>query len=195
MPYEGNCINKPDIYIESYMVIISLGSNVTGDSEFSSQAIHSACNQLKSFSIRILDSSRFYLTEPYGVTDQPAFTNSAILIQTSLSPHNLLTLIKRIEAIAGRRPAKRWTARIIDLDIIDYKGLALNYVKDCHTDFTNYASRLILPHPGIADRPFVLQPIMDIAPFWHHPVNGLTAAQMLKRLPRNAPGRILRALD
>jgi 2-amino-4-hydroxy-6-hydroxymethyldihydropteridine diphosphokinase len=191
MPDEGNCINKPDIYIESYMVIISLGSNVTGDGKISSQAIRSACNQLKSFSIRILDSSRFYLTEPYGVTDQPAFTNSAILVQTSLSPHNLLTVIKRIEAIAGRRKTKRWGARVIDLDIIDYNGLSLNYVKDWRSNFTNYERRLILPHPGIANRPFVLQPIMDIAPFWHHPVNRLTAAQMLKRLPRNAPGRVI----
>lgn len=177
------------------MVIISLGSNVTGEGKLSSQAIHSACDQLKSFSIKILDTSRFYLTEPYGVTDQPAFTNSAILIRTSLSPLNLLTVIKRIEAIAGRRKTKRWSARVIDLDIIDYNGVSLNYVKDLRAYYPNNAPRLILPHPGIADRPFVLRPIMDIAPFWHHPVNRLTAAQMLKRLPMNAPGKILHVLD
>ncbi len=176
------------------MVIISLGSNVTGGSEFSSQAILLAYHLLRSFNIRILDRSRFYLTEPYGVTDQPAFTNSAISVQTSISPYNLLTVIKKIEAIAGRKPAKRWTARIIDLDIIDYKGLSLNYVKGGRGDFTHYTSRLVLPHRGIAQRPFVLQPIIDIAPYWHHPVTGLTAAQMLKRLPLNAPGKIIKAI-
>lgn len=177
------------------MVIISLGSNVTGDGKLSSQAIHAACNQLKSFGIKILSTSRFYLTEPYGVTAQPAFTNSAILIQTSLSPNNLLTVIKRIEAIAGRRRAKRWSARIIDLDIIDYNGVSLNYVKNLRPNAAVRPPKLILPHPGVAHRPFVLRPIMDIAPFWHHPVNGMTAAQMLKRLPMNAQGKVLKVLD
>lgn len=177
------------------MVIISLGSNVTGSFQISSQAIQSACSQLKSFNIRVLDRSRFYLTEPYGVTNQPAFTNAAITVQTTLSPYNLLTVIKKIEANAGRKPGKRWTARTIDLDIIDYNGLLLNYVKVRCGDFTHHAGNLVLPHPGIAKRPFVLQPVLDIAPFWHHPVTGLTAAQMLKRLPINAPGRILGVVE
>lgn len=177
------------------MIIISLGSNVSGSFKFSSQNIPSACDLLQSFNIRILDRSRNYLTEPYGVCNQPAFTNSAVLVQTSLSPYNLLTVIKKIETIAGRRPAKRWAARIVDLDIVDYNGLSLNYVKVPCGDFTHHNNRLVLPHPGIAQRPFVLQPIMDIAPFWHHPITGLTAAQMLNRLPRNAPGKILEVLE
>lgn len=177
------------------MIIISLGSNVTGGHKFSSQTILSAYDLLQSFNIRVLNKSRFYLTEPYGVTDQPAFTNSTVSVQTSYSPYNLLTVIKKIETIAGRKPAKRWAARIIDLDIVDYNGLWLNYVKVHCGDFTHYKYKLRLPHPGIAQRPFVLRPIMDIAPFWHHPVTGLTAAQMLKRLPKNTPGKILKVLE
>lgn len=176
------------------MIIISLGSNVTGSYKISSQTILSAYELLQSFNIRILNKSRFYLTEPFGVTNQPAFTNSAIVAETSYSPYNLLTVIKKIETIAGRKPAKRWAARIIDLDIVDYNGLSLNYVKVHCGDFTHCKNKLRLPHPGIAQRPFVLQPIIDIAPFWHHPVTGLTAVQMLKRLPINASGKILKVL-
>lgn len=176
------------------MVIISLGSNETGGFQICSQAIHSACNQLKSFNIRILERSHLYLTEPYGVTNQAAFTNAAITAQTNLSPYNLLAVIKKIEANAGRKPGKKWGPRVIDLDIIDYKGILLNSAEVGCGDFTHYSPKLTLPHPGIAKRPFVLQPIVDIAPFWHHPETGLTASQMLKRLPMNSPGSVIKRI-
>ena len=177
------------------MIIISLGSNVTGWIKNRSSEILAAYEQLKFFNIKVLKQSSLYLTEPFGFTDQPEFTNSAILIQTSLSPFNLLTVIKKIEAIAGRRPAKKWGPRILDLDIIDYNGFSLNSCKSGCADFTHARKKLELPHPGIAFRPFVLRPLMDIAPYWHHPISGLTAAQMLKRLPHGSPGKILKTVD
>ena len=178
------------------MIIISFGSNETVDCNSALQGILKAYALLESCNVRILKRSRFYLTEPYGVTSQPEFTNSAISIQTSLSPHSLLRVVKKIEAIAGRRPGKkRWAVRVIDLDIIDYNGLSLTCPKSGCVDFTHVPGNLILPHPGIPYRPFVLQPIVDIAPFWHHHISGLTASQMLKRLPRNAPGKILKMIE
>lgn len=177
------------------MIIISLGCNVTGWIKINSSTGSNVGDALAAYDIKVVKESRLYLTEPFGYTNQPPFMNSAISVQTSLSPHNLLSVIKRIEANAGRRSSKRWRPRVLDLDIVDYNGLSLSSCKFGRVDFTHGRNDLTLPHPGIAERPFVLQPIMDIAPFWHHPVSGMTAAQMLKKLPRNSPGKILRVLD
>ncbi len=177
------------------MIIISLGCNVNGWIKFNYPTFIAAHDLLNAFNIRVLNSSRIYLTEPYGVTGQPCFINSAVLVQSSLPPFSLLAVLKQIEAIAGRRPGKKWGPRPLDLDIIDYKGLTLSAAKALTGDFMHNKRDLILPHPGIAFRPFVLQPIHDIAPFWHHPLTGLTAAQMLRRLPANSPGKIIKSFD
>jgi 2-amino-4-hydroxy-6-hydroxymethyldihydropteridine diphosphokinase len=177
------------------MIIISLGSNVTGWIKNDSSPVLTAYELLKQFNIKVLRQSFLYLTEPFGPIDQAEFTNSAISIQTSLSPLNLLTVLKRIEAIAGRRPSKKWGPRVLDLDVIDYNGFFLNRSQSRCVDFMHGRKNLVLPHPGIPFRPFVLRPIMDIAPFWHHPATGLTAAQMLRQLPINSPGKILKIID
>jgi len=100
-------------------------------------------------------------------------------------------LLKKIEAKAGRRSSTHWGPRALDLDIIDYNSQILNWPKRDLQHFKCKHLRLTLPHPGIQTRPFVLQPILDIAPYWRHPVYGLNAAQLLKRLRGAQMGRII----
>lgn len=173
------------------MIIISLGSNVSGAWGNSDATILQAFKELESVGISVLRRSRLYRTKPYGMQNQPDYINGAAAIFTSRTPLALLSLLKRIETKAGRRSRVRWGPRPLDLDIIDYHKRILNWAKPDRQALQSDMLDLILPHPGIENRPFVLQPILDIAPHWHHPVYGWTASQLLKRLRFAEMGRVL----
>ncbi|AGA64801.1 2-amino-4-hydroxy-6- hydroxymethyldihydropteridine pyrophosphokinase [Liberibacter crescens BT-1] len=100
----------------------------------------------------VLSVSKLYLTEPWGMHDQPRFLNAAALIKTTLFPENLLDLMLSIEDTMKRQRSQRWGPRTLDLDILSY---------DNHTIATH---RLTIPHPQITQRGFVLMPLEDIAP-------------------------------
>jgi len=173
------------------MVIISLGSNVTSRWGNPDATILQALSELEKEGVGVVSRSRLYLTQPYGLTNQPDFTNAVALIRTSRSPIGLLTLLKRIEARAGRQSSRRWGPRPLDLDIIDYNTRILNWLEADRQVFKCGGLSLILPHPGAATRPFVLRPLMDVRPFWHHPVSKLSAGQLLARLRNRGKGQVL----
>ncbi|HEY9075827.1 MAG TPA: 2-amino-4-hydroxy-6-hydroxymethyldihydropteridine diphosphokinase [Anaerolineaceae bacterium] len=114
--------------------------------------------------------SPIYETEPWGYTDQPAFLNAVLEAETSLPPLDLLAALKRIESEIGRKPTFRYGPRLIDLDILFYDDLILE------------ADNLVIPHPRLAERLFVLQPLADLAPDLRHPVSGLTIDELLHQI-------------
>jgi len=117
--------------------------------------------------IELLDSSLLYQTSPVGVAGQPDYLNAVIRVQCCLSPNRLLDILLGLERRFGRvRPAPRWSARTLDLDLLDMEGILLDTPK------------LILPHPRMHERLFVLRPLCDIAPEWIHPRLGLTAQSL-----------------
>ncbi|NJM34197.1 MAG: 2-amino-4-hydroxy-6-hydroxymethyldihydropteridine diphosphokinase [Rhodomicrobium sp.] len=181
------------------MIIIGFGSNVTSRFGESDATIFEAMRQMQQCNIRILRHSRLYRTTPYGLTSQPDFINAAALVRTFLSPCALLSVLKGLERRAGRSRTARWGPRGLDLDIIDYNRRILNWNKRTTSvsefNYSTYHRKLILPHPGIAFRPFVLRPILDIAPLWHHPVTGQNAQLMYKRLTSAKLGRVLGVVD
>jgi 2-amino-4-hydroxy-6-hydroxymethyldihydropteridine diphosphokinase len=128
---------------------------------------------------RLIGASAFVRTSPYGKTDQPDFLNAVARIATRKTPEALLDYLQSIEKRAGRRHAERWGPRVLDLDILDFNGIV------------RQTPPPVLPHPGIPYRPFVLRPIMEIAPRWRHPILGTTAAQMLQPLQAQTEGRVL----
>ena len=194
---EAHFLGKyPQANTWSNMIIISLGSNVTSRWGDSDSTILTALKCLKSHKVHILNHSRLYRTAPYGSALQPDFTNSVASISTSLPPLALLSLFKMIESKAGRTPSKRrWGPRALDIDILDYNHLIINWSKREKQAFKYKQLMVILPHPGIASRPFVLRPLLEIAPFWHHPISGSTPAQMLKRLTGMKMGQVLDVID
>jgi 2-amino-4-hydroxy-6-hydroxymethyldihydropteridine diphosphokinase len=175
------------------MIIISLGANVTSRWGNAAATVVEAFHQLEREGIAIIRRSALYVTTPFGVTDQPDFINAAALVRTSLPPIALLLVLKKIEAKAGRKPTRRWGPRALDLDIIDYKRRIISGSKD-GTFSPKNKSHLILPHPEAHRRAFVLRPVNEIAPHWHHPVLGQTAGFFLAQLRYTKAGSILKTV-
>ena len=153
------------------MILIALGSNLTGPWGTPQETIARAIQELQCWPTRVTKASTSIVTAPFGRKNQPDFVNAVVQIKTHLPPHALLSRLHAIERLAGRKRGLRWGPRTLDLDIIDYHGLRLRSSRHGITGLT-------LPHAGIADRSFVLLPITEIAPAWRHPVNRMTARQM-----------------
>ncbi len=117
---------------------------------------------------KILARSLVYNTAPVGPSHR-RYLNLAVRYHTALSPIGLMVELKRLEALAGRHPGRRWAARPLDIDILDYAGRRLK------------SRWLNLPHPDTARRAFALAPVCDIAPGWR-PDGRTTAARLLRHL-------------
>ncbi len=130
-------------------VFVGLGSNLASPQQQVTDAIH-ALDALADVELR--QTSSLYRTAAWGVTDQPAFVNAVAEVATDWSPGRLLDALLAIEAAAGRVRKDHWGPREIDLDILAFGQCVF------HTQ------RLRLPHPGIAERAFVLEPWAEIAP-------------------------------
>jgi len=176
------------------MILIALGSNRDGVFGTPYQSISRALNELIASGIEIKDASRLYRTRAHGRALQPDFLNAVVMAHAARPANALLQILKRIEAQAGRREvkeARRWIPRPLDLDIVCYKGIVYNWKMRKPLE----GKRVVLPHPRAHERAFVLQPISEVAPFWHHPVFGLTASELLKRPAVRMTGRILGACE
>ena len=147
---------------EPASVYLCLGSNLGNRQRNLDQAIEQLSQRLKMGPI-----SSVYDTEPMGNTTQPRFLNLVCQATTRLEPQSLLLLVKGIELRLGRpRESKSGDPRPIDIDILFYDDQVVE------------TEELIIPHPRLAEREFVLVPLDEIAPEMVHPVSGLTVSQM-----------------
>jgi len=142
---------------------LALGSNI-GDREAN---LRDAVRRLEAEDLRIARRSSLYETAPQEMLDQPAFLNAVVGIETSLFPMQLLGRIRNIEREMGRRRVIPKGPRNIDIDILFYGRSVID------------TPQLQVPHPRIAQRRFVLEPLGEIAPDLRHPLTGKTAVEML----------------
>lgn len=160
-----------DVHPET--VALALGSNL-GDRL---DALRAAKAALAPF-FAIDAASAIYETPPAYVADQPAFLNAVLTGTTRLAPPDLLHVLKRVESELGRKESFRYGPRRIDIDIVFYGERCLR------------TPELIVPHPRLAEREFVLRPLADIAGGWRHPGTGPTVETMLAALSKHTARRI-----
>jgi len=144
-------------------VYLSLGSNV-GDRE---RMLGEALRLLEAPGLHVKRVSPVYETEPRDLKDQPWFLNLVAEVETNLFPRQLLTRVQKVERGLGRKRIVPKGPRGIDIDIL----LVGNFVID--------SRELVVPHPRLAERRFVLQPLADLAPDLRHPVLRRTVKEML----------------
>lgn len=158
---------------------LSLGSNL-GDRV---GQIERALELMAAAGVEVRRRSALYETEPVGTNSQRWFINCLVEVETELMPLALLRTLKRIERQLGRRPASgtQPAARQIDIDIIFYGSHIIRLPE------------LTIPHPRLTERRFVLEPLRELAPDWHHPLTRQTAAEMLAALNDRSAVRRLRA--
>jgi 2-amino-4-hydroxy-6-hydroxymethyldihydropteridine diphosphokinase len=169
------------------MILIGLGSNVTGPWGTPGGTLARAMGELDRLPVRLERASSIISTEPWGKADQPVYANAVARVRTSMQPLALLAHLRALERRAGRERRERWGARTLDLDILDYNGVVLNDHAGQSTD-----AELVLPHPSMHERAFVLEPIAEIAPRWRHPVLRKTARQLLAGLDDSQGGKIIK---
>lgn len=150
----------------SHIVYLGLGTN-QGDRQANLQAVRGALAP----PVRLLQASPIYETEPWGFLDQPAFLNQVLKAETNLPPLDLLAYLKDLEVQLGRQPNLRYGPRLIDIDILLYDDLVLSL------------PGLEIPHPRLAERAFVLVPLVDLAPDLRY-LDGQTMQQLLERASR-----------
>ena len=154
----------------NHRALIGIGSNIGLAAENCEKAI-ALIN--KSESVNVTAQSSLYESEPVGKVDQAWFVNAAIEVHTTLAPEELLQLLLNIEQDFGRTRKEKWGPRIIDLDILDYEGIIMD------------SNILTLPHPEMAQRRFVLEPLSEIAGETVHALEKKIISDLLKELPEN----------
>lgn len=137
------------------------------------QTLEAALRELGQRDVAVKRLSPWYRTAPVPASDQPWYVNAVGEVDTALSADRLLSVLHSVEDVFGRVRTVRDAARLIDLDLLDFRGEIA----------AGGAGRATLPHPRLQDRAFVLRPLADLAPEWRHPVNGQSIQALLSALP------------
>jgi len=174
--------------------LIALGANIPSTQGAPEQTLRRALACLDTDGITLGATSRFFATPCFPPGAGPDYVNAAARLCFAGTPGQLLDRLHAVEARFGRQRVQRWGRRTLDLDLIAagdtvlpdpathaaWRDLPADRQKDRAPD------RLILPHPRLEERAFVLVPLSDVAPDWRHPVSGRTVREMLQSLGRKA---------
>lgn len=181
-------------------MLIALGSNVTSCFGPPVQTLLKALDKLKIESFQFSTQSGFFSTPSFPPGSGPDFVNAAAIYVTSFSPAEVLAHLHGVENQFGRDRKTRWAPRTLDLDLLFYGDAVLPDAAtvqrwiDLPPDRQTHEAppEMLVPHPRIQDRSFVLVPLAEIAPDFRHPLTGRTVKQMLSDLPAEDKAQIQR---
>lgn len=174
--------------------LVALGGNLPSVVGDPGATLSAALNQLVQNNIEIRAKSSLYDTPCFPAGAGPDYVNAVVLVATRLSAKDLLLVLHDVEEALGRvrrTASKRWSGRTLDLDLLAmgdsiYPNMAefrAWFELPLEAQMRIAPEQLILPHPRMTERGFVLVPLNEIAPQWRHPVFGKTAAELCAALP------------
>ena len=169
---------------------VALGSNMPSKFGSSLETLNCAISDLQTLHFKLIKCSNFYETEPFPKDSGSKFVNCCAIFESQLSALDVLKHLHIVETFYGRIRKKRWGARIIDLDLIYFdeliypdKNTLQKWIElSPEKQIKNCPSEMILPHPRLQDRAFVLMPLSDINKDWRHPILGISVNDMLALL-------------
>jgi len=157
-----------------HSIFIGAGANLDHPSYGSPrQTLEAAFRDLGRLGVRVLRVSAWFTTAPVPASDQPWYQNAVIEVETDLSADRVLATLHDVEQAFGRVRTVPNAPRMIDLDLLDFRGEIA----------PGGPGKATLPHPRVASRGFVLKPLADLAPQWRHPVTGEPIQALLEALP------------
>jgi 2-amino-4-hydroxy-6-hydroxymethyldihydropteridine diphosphokinase len=175
-------------------IVVALGANFPGNWGTPAETIAHALDEMRRAKIEVASVSPLYVKAALGSAKQPPYVNAVALLDTRLAPEALLRVLKAIERRSGRRGGRPWGQRTLDLDIVDYGGQVRHW-RGRRSAYAHAGTRpLTLPHPLAHRRPFVLRPLLDIAPDWRHPALKASARELWRQAVKRGQGAVLKRL-
>lgn len=182
------------------MYLIALGANLPTEAGGPLETLTAALARFSGAGLAVTARSPWYRTPAHPPASGPDYVNAVVRAEAGLAPARVLAALHRIERSLGRSRDRRWGARTCDLDLLAADDLVL---PDAATQAAwrdlpaadqaeRVPDRLILPHPRLQDRGFVLVPLCDVAPGWVHPLLGRSARELLAALPEGERSGIVR---
>jgi 2-amino-4-hydroxy-6-hydroxymethyldihydropteridine diphosphokinase len=173
-------------------VLVALGSNQSSVAGGPSATVTRAMQMIENKGLRIQTTSRLYINPAFPAGSGTDYTNAVVVFESSLPCANILQILHEIEASLGRERSVRWGARTVDLDLLAVGDTVLPDVAtqnhwrtlSLEEQMRQTPEQLILPHPRLQDRAFVLVPMAEVTPDWLHPILKKTVLQMLNDLPQ-----------
>ena len=156
------------------MILVALGANLpTARHGAPAEGLDAALVALAERGIRPVARSRWYRSAPVPPAAGPWFVNGVARVETAIGPVPLMAQLLAVEASFGRRRSVEGASRPLDLDLLDYEGRIVDHGAGPS------GPALVLPHPRLVERVFVLAPLIEVAPEWRHPVSGASATSLL----------------
>lgn len=185
----------------NFPALVAIGANLPFDGAPPEVTLRHSVARMAERGLAVAATSRFFRTPCFPPGAGPDYVNAAVALRppAGLGPEEVLSILHDIEAAFGRRRETRWGMRTLDLDLVAW-GAEVRPDAGTQDAWRSLSpdrqrqeapDRLILPHPRLQDRAFVLVPLADIAPGWRHPRTGHSVAEMLAALPAAARDEVV----